>query len=115
MDFLTFQQWAVKHGYSDSLSIHRLDNAGGYEPGNCMFATREIQNRTRGLDRRNQSGVPGIGQLRGKWRARLTVHGHRYYIGVYSTIGQAIQAQGRARLALFGKKFIKRGGRWLAL
>jgi len=47
-EFLPFYKWAINNGYSDSLSIDRIDNDGNYGPSNCKFSTRiEQQNNTR--------------------------------------------------------------------
>ena len=42
-DLLAFREWALSHGYSDELSIDRIDCDKGYSPDNCRWATAEEQ------------------------------------------------------------------------
>lgn len=42
-DFEEFYKWAISNGYSDTLTIDRIDNDKGYLPDNCRWVTRNKQ------------------------------------------------------------------------
>ena len=45
--FEAFRDWALSNGYSDELTIDRIDTNGSYNPSNCRFITRAENNANR--------------------------------------------------------------------
>lgn len=51
-DFIKFKEWAESNGYTEELTLDRIDNNGNYEPNNCKWSiwTDQIENRRCSVD-----------------------------------------------------------------
>lgn len=47
-DFMSFYNWAMENGYTETLTIERIDVDGNYEPSNCKWIkmSEQSQNKT---------------------------------------------------------------------
>ena len=50
-DFMTFRIWALSNGYTDELTIDRIDADGNYCPDNCKWVDMKVQANNRSNNR----------------------------------------------------------------
>jgi hypothetical protein len=41
--FINFSEWAINNGYSERLTLDRIDNEKGYSPNNCRWVDTYVQ------------------------------------------------------------------------
>ena len=85
-DYQAFKDWSLSNGYTDELTIDRIDSLDDYKPSNCRWADRYVQAcNTKRISRTNKSGYRGVSwsKQKNKWQTKITVRGKRIYLGTY--------------------------------
>lgn len=68
--YVSFKSWALQNGYSDSMSIERVDVNGNYEPQNCTFVELKEQPKNR---RNTLLTVDGVTKTKEAWSKEVGV------------------------------------------
>ena len=64
-EFINFYYWAINNGYSEGLTIDRINSNGNYDPDNCRWADYKTQgNNTR---RNHKLTYKGITKTMAEW------------------------------------------------
>ncbi|MCM3572508.1 hypothetical protein M3172_04855 [Mesobacillus subterraneus] len=91
-----FYEWAMQSGYTDNLTIDRIDSSNDYEPDNCRWVSMFVQAQNKGIMRNNKSGVTGVIPTRNGFKVEITRNGIKKYLGRYITLEAATNARHKA-------------------
>jgi hypothetical protein len=84
MDYNNFKEWALLNGYTDILTIDRIDVNKGYYPENCRWADHTIQARNKNINPKNTTGYFGVyfSKSINKYTAQICIEGKSTHLGV---------------------------------
>lgn len=93
MRFEPFMEWSLANGYTDEMTIDRIDSNGGYEPSNCRYADYSVQAANRRMTEKNKSGHVGVSWDRGSWVAKIQWRRKQIHLGRFKDIEEAVKAR----------------------
>ncbi len=100
--FQNFAEWSLANGYSDDLSIDRINVNGNYEPSNCRWVSSQTQNCNRRKFKINKSINTGIYKKQnGKYEAYITINKKNKYLGTFASFEEAVEAKQKAERELY--------------
>jgi len=82
-DFKKFYDWSISNGYSDELSIDRIDTNKNYEPNNCRWTTRTMQARNRTISKGKKYKGIKLDKRSNKYEARIIVDRKYIHLGTF--------------------------------
>lgn len=109
-DWPTFARWARANGYTDELTIDRIDNDGNYEPTNCRWVTKSENIRNR--DPVRVSAASRARCLRANARPFFCVETGEVFLNQQEAVGQKGVHASCISQALSGKQKSAGGLHW---
>ena len=97
--FEPFYEWALENGYSENLTLDRIDNDGDYTPENCKWSTQHEQS----LNKRHlpsKSGIVGVRRHGRGYVAEVVWRRQYHYVGTFNTAEDAINARNAYKATL---------------
>ncbi|RAU96847.1 hypothetical protein [Paenibacillus sp. YN15] len=96
-DFIPFLNWSLENGYSEELTLMRVDIKKPYEPDNCKWSDDCSKAQNKGILRNNKTGKTGVGKRKdGTFIAYIQRNYKNRRLGVFNTLEEAITARERA-------------------
>jgi len=95
-DRKSFFEWALNNGYTEVLTLERINNDKEYSPSNCTWKTRSEQMmNTRRIKSNNTSGHRGVSKCKqtGKFASYVNVNNKRVFHKRFDTLIEAAVAR----------------------
>lgn len=91
--FLSFYDWAINNGYTDNLTIERIDCNGNYEPENCKFISNleQARNTRKTIRITSDDGYMTAAEVSRMLDVSKSTIEKFYHLGLIQTVDDAIR------------------------
>lgn len=102
-DFCLFYVWAINNGYTDSLTIDRMDVNGDYTPTNCRFVDMSVQQFNKRKPK-SKLGIRGVAynEQTKKYIATIYKNKKQIFLGSFTNLNDAVMARHEAEKKYYG-------------
>lgn len=95
-EFVPFYEWAMSNGYHEGLTIDRIDSNGNYEPSNCRWVDRFVQNSN--TSRNRYLTYDGKTQTLSQWAREIGIARHALHARIKRHgVEKALSVKGNMR------------------
>lgn len=92
-NFQSFLDWSLANGYTEKLTIDRINSKKEYSPNNCRWADYFLQEQNKRISKNNKTGHKGVCFSGTHFRAYMVRDGKSGNLGYFKTLQEAINAR----------------------
>lgn len=93
-NYVAFKKWAEENGYSNRLSIDRINSNGNYEPANCQWIPLSDNSKKKAEELRDKIGkILPAGVNNAESGRFLTYDKRAKYVGTFDSVTEAVEAR----------------------
>lgn len=94
--YTLFYSWSMENGYTDGMTIDRINADKDYSPNNCRWVGWFTQAYNKTIRKTNKTGITGVVRSQHAYLASIRRNGVYKYLGSFKTLDEAENARLKA-------------------